>query len=159
MKKNIYLLLALVVPTAIFVFLRQYGRNEFTIPVYYQQAAEVPAGCSGTYPAPYTVADSVLSLAGWKVEALLIVADSSRETLRAVKKISEEFKEDSFTVIFPSGEEAQLNRIYSCQLFLQKPWTAVLLDSQRRIRGYYAPGTREETDRLAVEINILLKKY
>lgn len=158
MKKPIYLLLALAVPAAIFVFLRQCGKNEFTIPVYYQQAAEVPAGCSGTYAAPYALADSVFSPADWK-EAVLIVADSSRETVRAVKKISEEFREDSFKVIFPAGEEAQLDRIYLCQLFLQKPWTAVLLDSQRRIRGYYAPGTREETDRLAVEINILLKKY
>jgi len=159
MKKPIYLLLALAVPAAIFVFLRQCGKNEFTIPIYYQQAAEVPAGCSVKYSAPYAVADSVLSLADWKGEALLIVADSSRETLRAVKKISEEFKEDSFKVIFPSGEEAQLDRMYQCMLFLEKPWTAVLLDSERRIRGYYAPGTREETDRLTIEINILLKKY
>jgi len=34
-----------------------------------------------------------------------------------------------------------------------------LLDDQRRIRGYYDPQSREEVDRLIVELKILLKKY
>jgi hypothetical protein len=39
------------------------------------------------------------------------------------------------------------------------PRNVVLVDNKKRIRGYYAIGSREETDRLIVEMEILLKKY
>jgi len=34
-----------------------------------------------------------------------------------------------------------------------------LIDDQKRIRGYYKIGFRDEMDRLEVELKILLKKY
>ena len=61
--------------------------------------------------------------------------------------------------IYLSGERDYSDQFFTCDLLLQKPWTTVLLDDQRRIRGYYDPNAREEVDRLIVELKILLKKY
>ena len=36
-KKGIFLFLLIVLPVIIFLFLKRFGRNEFTIPVYYEQ--------------------------------------------------------------------------------------------------------------------------
>ena len=54
MKKLLYLFLALLFPALIFVFLKYAGKNEFNIPVYFDQGVEkVPGGCDRSYPAPY----------------------------------------------------------------------------------------------------------
>jgi hypothetical protein len=42
---------------------------------------------------------------------------------------------------------------------LEGPRQAVLIDSQRRIRGFYDLRNRDEVDRLRVELKILLEKY
>ncbi len=160
MKKVVLLLLALLVPTAIFIFLKRYGRNEFTIPVYYEQSvAEIPTACGPNYQAPYRVAEAALRSLGWQGNASLIVADTSQEVQKGLRRLREEFDEASVQFISPSMAEVELDKFYTCSVFLQKPWTAILLDDQRRIRGYYAPGTREEIDRLTVEIKILLNQY
>jgi hypothetical protein len=39
------------------------------------------------------------------------------------------------------------------------PRNVVLVDSKKKIRGYYTIGSREEADRLILEMEILLKKY
>ena len=39
------------------------------------------------------------------------------------------------------------------------PANVVLVDSEKRIRGYYSIGSREEVDRLILELQILLSKY
>ena len=75
-----------------------------------------------------------------------------------LKRLKEEFNGE-VQLIFPTGETNFIDQVYACDLLLQKPWTAVVIDDQRRIRGYYDPKTREEVDRLFVELNILLKKY
>lgn len=36
-KKAVFLFLLIILPVAIFLFLKSFGRNEFTIPVYYEQ--------------------------------------------------------------------------------------------------------------------------
>lgn len=37
MKKGIFLFLLIILPIVIFLFLKGFGRNEFTIPIYYEQ--------------------------------------------------------------------------------------------------------------------------
>jgi hypothetical protein len=157
--KKIILVLALLLPIGVFLFLGLFGKNEFSIPVYYENGVDSPlASCNRIYEAPYQVSDSLLTSMGWKGSALLIVADSSRTVQLGLRRLNEELKSEVQTV-FPVGEDEQLDQIYSCDLLLQRPWTAVLVDDQRRIRGYYDPETREEVDRLIVELKILLKKY
>ena len=59
-KKTIFLILALILPVAIFIFLKLFGRNEFNVPPRYQQEEiAAPANCDFQYPVPYSLPDSV----------------------------------------------------------------------------------------------------
>jgi hypothetical protein len=160
-KKSTYLLLALILPIGVFVFLRIFGKNEFTIPIYYEQGVtEVKPACSYTYPVPYTIPDSIMQRVGVvEKTVVLLVADTSAEVLVGLKRLEEEFGSDDFKIITPAVEIASLDHWYSCFFFLERPWSAILIDPEKRIRGYYSPNTREEVDRLIVEMKILLKKY
>ncbi|HPW62475.1 MAG TPA: hypothetical protein PLJ13_09280 [Cyclobacteriaceae bacterium] len=161
-KKFIYLLLALILPIGVFVFLRMFGKNEFTIPVYYEQGvSDLQPSCTFTYPVPYTIPDSIMQRIGWASDKLvvLLVADTSSVVDLGLKHLQEEFEANDFQIIYPSGENDSWDHWYACFFFLKRPWSAVLIDSEKRIRGYYAPNSREEVDRLIVEMKILLKKY
>jgi hypothetical protein len=160
-KKLIYLFLALLLPIGVFVFLRTFGKNEFSIPVYYEtEMPEYPASCQFSYGTPYAIPDSVLFTAGWNGESVaLIIADPSPEVMKNMKHLDEEFKSSDFQRIYPYQDSAKWDVWCSCFFFLKKPWSVVLVDSEQKIRGYYAPNSREEMDRLTVEMKILLKQY
>ena len=155
--KKIILVIALLFPIGVIVFLRFFGKNEFTIPVYYESGVnDIPASCNRNYQSPYQVSDTLLKNFGWSGTATLIVTDTTVQT--ALTRLDQEFSAEVQT-IYLSGEKDDLDQFFTCDLLLQKPWTTVLLDDQRRIRGYYDPKTREEVDRLIVELKILLNKY
>jgi hypothetical protein len=155
-KKFVYLFLALLLPGLIFVFLKKFGKNEFNIPVYYETGIEDTGTC-GTYPVPYRVPDSVMQVINFENKPVLVVVDTTVEVKRNLIRLRSELH-DSFSISYPS-----LNNAWAfwqdCVFILRKPWTVVLVDTQGQIRGYYAPSTREEADRLMVEIKILLKQY
>lgn len=156
-RKFIYLFLALLLPGLIFVFLRKFGKNEFNIPVYYETGVtDAPAAC-GTYPTPYRVADSILQVIQEESRPILVAADTSAEVKRNLVRLKSELN-NSFSVVFPESNTRWASWL-DCAFLLQKPWTAVLIDKQGQIRGYYSPASREEADRLLVEIRILLKQY
>ncbi|HCZ37279.1 MAG TPA: hypothetical protein DHV26_15260 [Cytophagales bacterium] len=156
-RKFIYLFLALLLPGLIFVFLRKYGKNEFNIPVYYETGVtDAPAAC-GYYPTPYRVVDSILQVIHTANKPILVVADSSTDVKRNLSRLKSELN-DSFSVVFPESDSRWASWL-DCAFLLQKPWTAVLIDEQGQIRGYYSPASREESDRLLVEVRILLKQY
>ncbi len=157
--KKVILIIALLFPIGVFVFLRFFGKNEFTIPVYYEKGIEtIPEACAKNYQAPYLVSDSLLINFGWSGRPVLIVTDTSQSVQKGLMRLDEELSTEIQTILL-SGERNYLDQVFMCDLLLQKPWTTVLLDDQRRIRGYYDPKTREEVDRLIVELKILLRKY
>jgi len=157
--KKVILIIALLFPIGVFVFLRFFGKNEFTIPLYYESGVEdIPTDCKRNYQSPYQVSDSLLINFGWNGKSVLIVTDSTPSVKKGLLRLDNELSGEIQT-IFITEESDYLNEILTCDLFLQKPWTTVLLDDQRRIRGYYDPASREEVDRLIVELKILLKKY
>jgi len=157
--KKLILILGLLLPIGIFLFLGLFGKNEFSIPVYYKNGVDnIPPSCARSYKSPYLVSDSLLKTLGWKGDAVLLMADTSHAGQPGLERLKKEVGTD-VQVIFPAIISENYSEIYTCDLFLEKPWTVVLVDNQRRIRGYYAPETREEVDRLIVELKILLKQY
>ena len=157
--KKILLIIALLFPIGVFVFLRFFGKNEFSIPVYYEKGVDnPPTSCNRNYQVPYQVSDSLLINLGWSGRPVLIVADTSQSVQKGLMRLDEELSAEIQT-IYLSGDRDYSDQVFMCDLLLQKPWTTVLLDDQRRIRGYYDPNAREEVDRLIVELKILLKKY
>jgi hypothetical protein len=160
-KKLVYLFLALLLPIGVFLFLRAFGKNEFSIPIYYEtEMPEHPASCQYSYKTPYTIPDSILHKAGWNgASVALLIADTSPEIIKNIKHLDEEFESSDFQRIYPLQDTSRWNAWCDCFFFLKKPWSVVLVDSERKIRGYYAPKSREELDRLTVELKILLKQY
>lgn len=155
-KKLVFLFLALLLPGIIFLFLRKFGKNEFNIPVYYQAGVE-DAGPCGSYPVPYTVPDSIMRSIQTENKPVLVVVDTSAEVKRNLNRLNTELGE-IFTVFWLDSVPDKV-QWQTCVFILHSPWTAVLVDTQSQIRGYYAPSTREETDRLLLEMRILLKQY
>jgi len=156
--KKIILVITLIVPVGIFVFLRFFGKNEFSIPVYYENANDIPnIGCGITYTTPYQVADSTLTNIGWLGKPVLIVNDISGNARQGLKRLNEDLPNEVQMIFL--ADSTKYHRLYRCDLLLQNPLNLVLLDDQRRIRGYYDYHDREEVDRLIVELKILLKKY
>jgi hypothetical protein len=155
--KWVYLFLALLLPILLSLFLKYFGKSEFNIPVYYESAADsLSRLCDYPYQNPYVIPDSIRAKTGG-VSVAIITIDSAAETKNNFERIREEVDGSYKEIVLKN--DSLTNRLMSCFLFLNKPWTTVLVDDRNRIRGYYAPGTREETDRLIVELKILLKQY
>ena len=163
-KKLIYLFLALILPGLIFVFLKRFGKNEFAIPLYYQQGVDsLNALCGTNYQQPYHVPDSVLRKTGLLAgrPSLFLFSNQIRDNPE-FKRISGNFEAEEFQVAEVDSIKlgaVTFKRWCSCVFMVKAPWNVVLMDSQKRIRGYYALGSREEVDRLIMEMQILLKKY
>src|SRR5689334_310504 len=154
--KFIILFAALLLPALIYVFLKSFGKNEFDVPVLYQDAVAAPGGCASyEYTTPYVVPENVLTALQWspgKVNVFVVGDMASSILLRAF----EEFPEMGFKV----NEVARESRpIATCALLLQPPFNTAVVDSQGRIRGQYDIGNREDLDRLVVEMKIMLVLY
>lgn len=161
-KKIIFLTLALLLPVAVFIFLKLFGRNQFDVPVMYQEGSiDAPAGCNYTYRTPYYIPDSVMMLLGRnKADSLYVVY--FQPGLRVpLNRIAVEFEGDPVAVIAPAGfpEETNLTLVQDCVFLMQPPLSVVLVDQRNRIRGYYDGSDRDEIDRLIVEMKIILKQY
>jgi hypothetical protein len=168
-KKTVYLFLALLLPGIIFVFLKYFGKNEFAIPVYYQNGIDsVSVICGGDYAKPYLLPDSILqSIGADKKHARVVVFEPTQTTRTELNRLTDIFRPEEFTmteVIVRQGDsfgisEIRYRRWTSCIFFIREPYNAVLVDEENKIRGYYAVDSREEMDRLILEMQILLKKY
>lgn len=162
-KKITYLFLALLVPGLIFVFLKFAGSNRFDIPVYPQEGTPLHSACAGEVRGPYQVPDSAWQVLNVSATAAMVVhfPTEGLNGAAVANAVKEEIGND---VSFIAMEEvtpdsASLARWKSCVFLLQSPRQAALVDSQRRIRGFYDLRNRDEVDRLRVELKILLEKY
>ena len=168
-KKSIYLFSALLLPALVFVFLKLFGKNEFAIPVYYENGIDsVSASCGGDYASPYVLPDSVLKVIGVPARPASVIAVELSETAETeLNRLAETFISTEYsqrTISRSAGSptrisDARVSRWITCVFFLKKPYNVVLADEKNRIRGYYAIDSREEMDRLILEMQILLKKY
>ncbi len=157
-KKTVYLLLALALPGLTFLFLKFFGKNHFDIPVYYKEGVPVESiECSKDFHGQYILPDSVLRILGCKPDVACLFVDASKKNDKDVLQLKHSFSENQLQIVSLEGiEPDRLNHLKNCSLFLKYPWMAVLVDKEKRIRGYYAFTNLEETDRLKVEVEILL---
>lgn len=155
-KKVVYLFLALLLPGLIFVFLKYFGKNEFDIPVYYTEGVkDIPAECRLISEGQYYISDSVLAKMNWQAGVMLVSQATDKERAELNQLVSNSNFEGLQLTYLNEGE----SKIKNCILLMKDPWNAVLIDDQKRIRGYYKLGHRDDMDRLEVELKILLKKY
>lgn len=208
------LTLMLIFPIFIIWFLRNYGENKFTIPVYHQNADELSAGrCvfdEGQHHIPSfrltnqrerSLTDSyfdehitvvnffytgcltncpevILELArvqgnfdqNPRVRLLSITTDPETDQPAELAKYAEKSGARERQWNFATGGKDEIANLIRCGFILpvrfdnsEQPDSnhsdrLVLVDSQKRIRGYYAGTDREDVDRLITEMKILLEE-
>ncbi len=162
MKKILYLFLALLLPALVFIFLKFAGRNEFNIPIYYEQGVvNPPNDCHQDFSSPYRVQDSILGLAQHEANVVVFPVEGL-DLIKLGSSIETEFGIGVVTIIdasVASRDVLTMNQWKKCDFIVNEPAQGVLVDKERRIRGYYDLRLRDEVDRLRVELKILLKKY
>jgi hypothetical protein len=75
-------------------------------------------------------------------------------------RLDNEMSSKKMNLILASGlmNEQELQRLM-CIFVVPSGSNVVLVDGERRIRGYYQLDGRDETDRLLVELKILFNEY
>ncbi len=161
-KKIIFLFLALLLPASVFVFLKIFGRNEFQVPVMYQEGEMIaPPICAFSYAVPYTIPDSLFSILGLNRNDSLFVFYFDRSLNIALHRVSVEFDGAPVFVVNPTSLHVYTygRLLRDCILLMGGDSSLALVDHRRRIRGYYNASNRDELDRLIVEMKIILKQY
>ncbi len=156
-KKLLFLFLSLLFPVMIFLFLKIFGENEFEVPVFHEHGdIESPQGCNLRYTTPYRIVDTVMERIGANKAADVYVVNFGMPFESGKQRISNEFGGAAQTVNVTGSDAGYL---HDCVFIMEKNTSVVLIDRQRRIRGYYDGSDRDEVDRLIVEIKIILKQY
>jgi len=169
-------------PILVFLFLKFFGKNEFSVEPLFQSEIHAPVECNGVdYQVPYIIHDSVLTkVQGTELVKLIvfrnlvdadqheqsiqmtrIVKEFSKDPLRIVSVVtgndSTDVGVEAMQVLKVSGQESK--SIRSCVFLMPPANDAVVIDLKGRIMGQYTLTDREDTDRLIVELKIMLKKY
>jgi hypothetical protein len=158
-RKFIFLFLGLALPVLVFVFLKLFGKNQFEVPLLYENGVEtVPAGCNFAYGIPYVVDDSVRSKIGYGSLPLVVLnfQDHSRKLEKAVMDFGGEVLLVERKDMKVRPEELEL--LKKCVFLLDSNHSIILVDQQNRIRGAYDTNL-DELDRLVAEMRIILKRY
>ncbi|MTI19809.1 hypothetical protein E1176_02120 [Fulvivirga sp. RKSG066] len=168
--KVIFLSAVLLIPIVIFLFLKTFGENKFDIPIYYEEGKpDHWQDCSADskndqYMVKFDedkLPSAVLFLKQTQSFQSLEVSNITNRLQDAVSGMT------YITYTYDSAlaeENKQLNYLDSSQFVKQMRCNFVtdtvnqfvLIDSKKRIRGYFDT-ERDEIDRLIVEMKILLE--
>lgn len=157
LKQVILLSIALLMPVAVFLFLKGFGRNEFTVPALFTDSLpHLSPACRGEIALPYFIPASEMQLAGISSDSLSCISfykSTGRDPLSRVKN-----EYEGYPIRFYQGEQLDPKK-RECVFLLQEPFDVALVDRRGRIRGQYNSTRRDEIDRLITEIAIIFKKY
>ena len=161
-KKILFLFLALMLPVCIFLFLKIFGKNRFDVPLLFQEKDDTfPTACGIDYQAPYMLPDSVLNMFRRNAETPLYIISFAADSTN-LARVKNEIGEEELTIIQATSlpvDSSQFDFFRRCVMLLKSPADIVLVDDEKRIRGFYTASSRDELDRLLVELNILLNRY
>ncbi|NJN42777.1 MAG: hypothetical protein HC811_11650 [Flammeovirgaceae bacterium] len=167
-KKYFFLFLALLLPVVLFVFLKYFGENEFSIPIYYEHSTLGRESlCHESISLPYAVpSESPVPIRGVSV---LSFHDPNEQTLVQLNRVKNSFEGQVQVKSIIWGKDPFMDdqiildsltyAIAKCQFLITHDSTTVLIDNERRIRGYYDGQSMKDMDRLIMEVKILLEKY
>lgn len=210
------LTLMLIFPVCIIWFLRTFGENKFTIPVYHQNAADMSSDlCTFSEGQHYIPGFSLLNQKGRRVnegvfkgnvsvvsfffsscqticpamnnellrvqgnfdtepevQLLSFSIDPAYDTPGVLREYAERLGANEKQWSFLTGDKTAIHELVRCGFILpvQQYDTedgtvdyahsdkVILVDSQRRIRGYYSGTDPEDVDRLITEMKILIEE-
>lgn len=148
----------LLLPVLVFLFLKQFGSNEFTLPVYYASGNPLEE-CRDT-DAPHKVSNEFFFT--YNLNRPLIAGVQVRE--------NNEYQYDLLNVLekYPSVQTFAISpndlQTINCELiigedhYINEPIINkyVLIDSDGQIRGYFQLDDLDEIQKLDMELDILL---
>ena len=151
MKKSIFLFLALILPVAIFFFLKFFGKNKFDLPILMQTAVEWPKDCLQPDSFPFHAASEYFNT---RKQVILILDSVSAETQQRlpVEIDTTKTKIQNLTSVIGSD-------VFPYCLSVNQNYNAILIDTAGQVRGIYQELDRDETDRLIMEVKILTGNY
>lgn len=156
-SKGIFLFLALLMPIAVFLFLKYFGKNEFAVEPLFTTGDSIPEETCHRITYPYQVPDSVMWLYPVGNDSLLLLqlGAGDEESMKQMNRVKEQFS--SFPVAILASTPSDYRK--RCVFLMKDAYDLLLIDRQNRIRGQYVSSDREEVDRLITEVTIILKKY
>ena len=174
--KIFFLVVALIVPSLIYLFLRGFGDNKFEIPVFFEEGISIE-GCDTLKTKTHFVKFETYELQGTQLFYFPKWVNDD-EFYRQSNRIKERHLEVLFTAIVDSSnyrilgnmllvsDEDHLYKIANCSLVLGQEVAIfeplynqlVLVDKYKRIRGYFNGNELEDMDRLDIELDILNKE-
>ena len=161
-KKILFLTLALLLPVIIFIFLKMFGRNEFSVPALYQDGELTsPENCNFNYRIPYSIPDTISAQLQLNPKDSLHVIYFEPGLRDQLKRVSVEFSSARIQIIAPSDLAGikDIGGLKECILLMTAKQSVILIDNRRRIRGYYDASDLDEMDRLIIELNVILKRF
>jgi protein SCO1 len=175
-QKAIIMILVLLAPIFVFLFLKKFGTNEFELPIFYPEGNPITTCTGGTQQ--HKISRNTISNYSIKLPTLIYVASSEQNAyysdlnnvlakypavnVQAVFMVDSEVTKDEKSSIYLS-QEKYLNFINCDLIFGEDKYMStaiankyVLIDTERRVRGYYLVDDLDEIERLDVELDILL---
>lgn len=174
--KWVFLFLLIALPVAIYFFLQAFGENKFAIPILYMNGIENRAdGCPEVLDQYYVprLTDYDTTLEGTSSEIVIYNLGRVKESDQLLKSNNLVMLNEKMNIwprvgFFDANEKSEwLFNFAKCGLNLEVSFSddslllndnLVLIDSERKIRGYYNVLERQEIDRMITEIEILLKE-
>ena len=155
-KQIILLFLALLMPVAVFLFLKGFGKNEFNVPPMFTDAVPVlPGDCRNTISLPYHIPADVMSQMNIVSDSLSCVSFTDDGGSDRLSRVKNEYATDPLRFYQFNKDQEKMR----CVFLLGEPFDVALVDRKGRIRGQYNSSKRDEIDRLMTEIAIIFKKY
>jgi hypothetical protein len=184
--KKLILLVAFALPVLIFIFLKMFGQNQFSVePLFQSGAVLVDSECGRPasylpadtqdqgYRTPYVVPREVLKSLGWNSSdslTLYAMGQVNNQVTLAFKRLSEKYTPEELRLWQITTDTTNLwennvvrnvvtlDQLSHCFFLMPDGTNTVMVDGKGRIRGQYTIDDRKDFDRLVVETRIILKK-
>jgi 23S rRNA U2552 (ribose-2'-O)-methylase RlmE/FtsJ len=154
----------LLLPVLVFLFLKQFGSNEFVLPVYYEEGHPFEE-CYSDAQAHHVSAEFAKTYLRSKTSLVTFEGASVNDYLYDLQNVLKKYPEVKVIKInFCCISEESKQKILNCELVLGEDRFIdklimnkyVLIDSARQIRGYFEVDDLDEINRLDMELDILL---
>lgn len=162
----------IAIPVGIIAFVKFFGENRYSLPIYYEEAFPEISSCGETGTAYF---EDFLEEGNKKVTIIFWEPDcESNKTFYAgqLTRVKANFQGENFLEYYiveksdSSYAEGERTRLAKCALLIDiqeednlQNWQCdgfmVMLDWKMRIRGYYSGADFEDIDRLILELHVM----
>lgn len=156
------MLIVFLFPVALVMLFQFFSKGVYEVaPLYEEGVGDIKSECPYAYAgAPYRLPDSIMHDLAPESNAILMLAVFNVTGERNQKDLAAAIEQLAASSVlvkhFDPVNTPRYDVLRKCVFLVGGDSSIVLADTDRRIRGYYGT-SREEMDRLIVEMKIILK--